>query len=59
MKPEMDVYRDEIFGPVLAVVRVDTLAEEFYTRGKVIQGRWPEPKDDEHHRGHMHLRTAV
>ena len=25
--PEMDVYRDEIFGPVLAVVRVPTLAE--------------------------------
>jgi malonate-semialdehyde dehydrogenase (acetylating)/methylmalonate-semialdehyde dehydrogenase len=25
--PEMDVYRDEIFGPVLAVVRVETLAE--------------------------------
>ena len=25
--PEMDAYRDEIFGPVLAVVRVDTLAE--------------------------------
>ncbi len=24
---EMDVYRDEIFGPVLAVVRVETLAE--------------------------------
>ncbi len=23
----MDVYRDEIFGPVLAVVRVETLAE--------------------------------
>jgi malonate-semialdehyde dehydrogenase (acetylating)/methylmalonate-semialdehyde dehydrogenase len=27
VKPEMDVYRDEIFGPVLAVVRVETLAE--------------------------------
>ena len=25
--PEMDVYRDEIFGPVLAVVRVETLAD--------------------------------
>jgi malonate-semialdehyde dehydrogenase (acetylating)/methylmalonate-semialdehyde dehydrogenase len=25
--PEMSIYRDEIFGPVLAVVRVDTLAE--------------------------------
>jgi malonate-semialdehyde dehydrogenase (acetylating)/methylmalonate-semialdehyde dehydrogenase len=25
--PEMDAYRDEIFGPVLAVVRVETLAE--------------------------------
>ena len=25
--PEMDAYRDEIFGPVLAVVRVDTLDE--------------------------------
>jgi malonate-semialdehyde dehydrogenase (acetylating)/methylmalonate-semialdehyde dehydrogenase len=25
--PEMDVYRDEIFGPVLGVVRVDTYAE--------------------------------
>jgi malonate-semialdehyde dehydrogenase (acetylating)/methylmalonate-semialdehyde dehydrogenase len=27
VKPEMDIYRDEIFGPVLGVVRVDTLAE--------------------------------
>lgn len=25
--PEMDAYRDEIFGPVLSVVRVDTYAE--------------------------------
>ena len=25
--PEMSIYRDEIFGPVLSVVRVDTLAE--------------------------------
>ncbi|TYK43145.1 CoA-acylating methylmalonate-semialdehyde dehydrogenase [Actinomadura decatromicini] len=25
--PEMDVYREEIFGPVVAVVRVDTLEE--------------------------------
>ena len=25
--PEMDVYREEIFGPVLVVVRVDTLAD--------------------------------
>ncbi len=25
--PEMSIYRDEIFGPVLAVVRVDTLAQ--------------------------------
>jgi malonate-semialdehyde dehydrogenase (acetylating)/methylmalonate-semialdehyde dehydrogenase len=27
VKPEMSVYRDEIFGPVLVVVRVDTLEE--------------------------------
>jgi malonate-semialdehyde dehydrogenase (acetylating)/methylmalonate-semialdehyde dehydrogenase len=25
--PDMEIYRDEIFGPVLGVVRVDTLAE--------------------------------
>jgi malonate-semialdehyde dehydrogenase (acetylating)/methylmalonate-semialdehyde dehydrogenase len=27
VQPEMDIYRDEIFGPVLGVVRVGTLAE--------------------------------
>ncbi|MBD0318542.1 MAG: CoA-acylating methylmalonate-semialdehyde dehydrogenase [Thermoleophilia bacterium] len=27
VKPEMDAYRDEIFGPVLSVVRVDTYDE--------------------------------
>jgi len=27
VRPEMDCYRDEIFGPVLGVVRVDTYAE--------------------------------
>jgi malonate-semialdehyde dehydrogenase (acetylating) / methylmalonate-semialdehyde dehydrogenase len=27
VRPEMSVYRDEIFGPVLVVVRVDTLEE--------------------------------
>ncbi len=27
VKPEMEVYRNEIFGPVLAVLRVDTLEE--------------------------------
>ena len=27
VKPEMDAYRDEIFGPVLTVVRVDTYEE--------------------------------
>jgi len=27
VRPEMDIYRDEIFGPVLGVVRVETLAE--------------------------------
>jgi malonate-semialdehyde dehydrogenase (acetylating)/methylmalonate-semialdehyde dehydrogenase len=27
VKPEMSVYRDEIFGPVLVVLRVDTLEE--------------------------------
>jgi malonate-semialdehyde dehydrogenase (acetylating)/methylmalonate-semialdehyde dehydrogenase len=27
VKPEMEIYRNEIFGPVLAVVRVDTLEE--------------------------------
>ena len=32
---------------------------KFYTRGKVVTSRWPEPKDDEHHRGHMHFPTAV
>jgi malonate-semialdehyde dehydrogenase (acetylating) / methylmalonate-semialdehyde dehydrogenase len=127
--PDMDAYRDEIFGPVLAVVRVATLADaielinanpyangtaiftssgqaarhfqrqihvgmiginvpipvpmsfysfggwksslfgdthvhgpegiKFYTRGKVVTSRWPEPKDGDHHRGHMHFPTAV
>jgi malonate-semialdehyde dehydrogenase (acetylating) / methylmalonate-semialdehyde dehydrogenase len=27
VRPEMDIYRDEIFGPVLGIVRVETLAE--------------------------------
>jgi malonate-semialdehyde dehydrogenase (acetylating)/methylmalonate-semialdehyde dehydrogenase len=27
VKPEMEIYRNEIFGPVLAVLRVDTLEE--------------------------------
>lgn len=27
VRPEMDVYRDEIFGPVLSILRVDTLDE--------------------------------
>jgi malonate-semialdehyde dehydrogenase (acetylating)/methylmalonate-semialdehyde dehydrogenase len=27
VQPEMDIYRDEIFGPVLGVVRVETLDE--------------------------------
>ncbi|WP_293259207.1 CoA-acylating methylmalonate-semialdehyde dehydrogenase [Oryzomicrobium sp.] len=27
VRPEMDIYRDEIFGPVLGVVRVNTFAE--------------------------------
>ncbi len=27
VRPEMSIYRDEIFGPVLSVVRVDTYAE--------------------------------
>ena len=27
VKPEMDVYKDEIFGPVLGVTRVDTYDE--------------------------------
>ena len=27
VKPSMDIYLDEIFGPVLSVVRVDSLAD--------------------------------
>jgi malonate-semialdehyde dehydrogenase (acetylating)/methylmalonate-semialdehyde dehydrogenase len=27
VRPDMDVYRDEVFGPVLSVVRVDSLDE--------------------------------
>jgi malonate-semialdehyde dehydrogenase (acetylating)/methylmalonate-semialdehyde dehydrogenase len=126
----MSIYADEIFGPVLAVVRVPTLdaaielinrnayangtaiftgsgqaartfqrkievgmigvnvpipvpmsfysfggwkqslfgdhhihgpeGVKFYTRGKVVTTRWPEPTQDAaHHRGHMHFPTAV
>jgi malonate-semialdehyde dehydrogenase (acetylating)/methylmalonate-semialdehyde dehydrogenase len=55
--PEMEIYRDEIFGPVLVMVRAGSYREaidrhiygpegvDFYTRGKVITARWPEPKD--------------
>jgi malonate-semialdehyde dehydrogenase (acetylating) / methylmalonate-semialdehyde dehydrogenase len=127
---DMDIYRDEIFGPVLVVLRADTLADAielvnanpwangtaiftssgqaarifqrrvevgmigvnvpipvpmafysfggwkdslfgdthihgpegvaFYTRAKVVTGRWPEEAADaSHHRGHMHFPTAV
>jgi malonate-semialdehyde dehydrogenase (acetylating)/methylmalonate-semialdehyde dehydrogenase len=70
--PEMDAYRDEIFGPVLSVVRRDSNVPipvpvayysfggwkaslfgdrhiygpegiDFYTRGKVVTSRWPDP----------------
>ena len=57
---DMTVYRDEIFGPVLSVMRVDTFDQglnlinanpyangpeglNFYTRGKVVTQRWPDP----------------
>src|SRR6266545_4203539 len=32
--PEMDAYKDEIFGPE---------GINFYTRGKVVTSRWPDP----------------
>jgi malonate-semialdehyde dehydrogenase (acetylating)/methylmalonate-semialdehyde dehydrogenase len=127
---DMEIYTDEIFGPVLGVVRVPTLDAaielinanpyangtaiftssgqaarrfqrdihvgmiginvpipvpmafysfggwkdslfgdhhihgpegiRFYTRGKAVTARWPDPQPDAgHHAGHMHFPTAV
>jgi malonate-semialdehyde dehydrogenase (acetylating)/methylmalonate-semialdehyde dehydrogenase len=40
VKPEMSIYRDEIFGPVLVVLRVDTLdqAIELVNRNPYANG---------------------
>jgi malonate-semialdehyde dehydrogenase (acetylating)/methylmalonate-semialdehyde dehydrogenase len=59
----MEVYTDEVFGPVLSVMRVNTLEEAIelinrnsFANGTAITSRWPEDLSEA---GHMHFPTAV